>query len=39
MKRLALALAALAAFMLPTAAQATPDHQHGGASQQRIDWD
>lgn len=39
MKKLALALVAFVAFALPAAAQADPDHQHGGASTQRIDWD
>lgn len=38
MKKILLTLAAIAAVLLPAAAQA-PDHQHGGPSQSRIDWD
>jgi len=39
MRKLALIVATMAAFMLPVAADAAPDHQHGGAHSQRIDWD
>jgi len=39
MKKLLLALTAIAAVLAPAGAQAAPDQQHIGAHSQRIDWD